>query len=422
MCQWPAFSNQTYLLAARFQGDPRTAAKSDASGKADTIDLNRAPLRIIRDPYPTFSAVAVDPGKNEIILQDENLNVINIYDRLANTPPGSRMTEPKRSIGGSNTELSMNCGLYVDPQNGDIYSIPNDVKDTLVVFPHDANGNVAPKRKLRVPHTVFGIAVNEETQELFLAVEHPPAIVVFPKMAQGNDPALRILEGAHTQLAGALGITVDPKNKVMFVSNHGAVASNKDGKAWSRWPVSVSGRKDPMWDIPGGRRSFKLVDRGNEIPGSGRFEPPSITSYPIDANGDIPPLRVIKGPRTQLNWPEHIYFDVGHQELFVANDGDDSVLVFRATDNGEVAPLRVLKGPSTGLKSPTDVFVDTKNDELVVANMGNHASTVYRRTATGDSAPLRTIRAAPLGTQALVLGHPGAVGYDSKRDEILVPN
>ena len=43
-------------------------------------------------------------------------------------------------------------------------------------------------------------------------------------------------------------------------------------------------------------------------------------------------------------------------------------------------------------------------------------------TADGDVAPLRTIRAAPLGKRALAIGNPGAVGYDSKRDEILVPN
>jgi hypothetical protein len=36
--------------------------------------------------------------------------------------------------------------------------------------------------------------------------------------------------------------------------------------------------------------------------------------------------------------------------------------------------------------------------------------------------PLRRIRSAPAGQRALVIGNPGAVGYDSKREEILVPN
>ncbi len=87
-----------------------------------------------------------------------------------------------------------------------------------------------------------------------------------------------------------------------------------------------------------------------------------------------------------------------------------------------MAPRRVIKGPQTGIKNPTGVFVDLKNEELWVSNMGNHSATVYPLSANGDVAPLRTIRSAPLGKLALAIGNPGAVGYDSKREEILVPN
>ena len=87
-----------------------------------------------------------------------------------------------------------------------------------------------------------------------------------------------------------------------------------------------------------------------------------------------------------------------------------------------MAPTRVLKGPKTQIKNPTGVYVDQTNNELVVANMGNHRATVYARTAQGDTPPLRVIRAAAEGTPALQIGNPGAVAYDSKRDEILVPN
>ena len=74
------------------------------------------------------------------------------------------------------------------------------------------------------------------------------------------------------------------------------------------------------------------------------------------------------------------------------------------------------------IKYPTGVYVDVKNDELWVANFGNHTATVYKSKATGDTAPLRVIRSGPLGTEALDIGNPGALAYDSKREEILVPN
>jgi len=96
--------------------------------------------------------------------------------------------------------------------------------------------------------------------------------------------------------------------------------------------------------------------------------------------------------------------------------------VFRGSDNGNAAPIRAIKGPKTTLANPTGVWADVKNDEVVVSNLGNHSATVFARTATGDVAPIRTIRAAPLGKKALAIGNPGAIGYDSKRDELLVPN
>jgi DNA-binding beta-propeller fold protein YncE len=114
--------------------------------------------------------------------------------------------------------------------------------------------------------------------------------------------------------------------------------------------------------------------------------------------------------------------DPDQGDLFVANDVGDSILVFRRTDNGDVAPTRVIQGPRTGIKNPTGVFIDAKNRELWVANMGNHRATVYPLDANGDTAPLRTIRSAAPEKLALAVGNPGAVAYDSKRGEILVPN
>jgi DNA-binding beta-propeller fold protein YncE len=131
---------------------------------------------------------------------------------------------------------------------------------------------------------------------------------------------------------------------------------------------------------------------------------------------------MIKGPRTQLNWPSHVAINEARGEIFVANDGDDSILVFRVADNGDVAPTRVVKGPRTQIKFPTGVAVDVVNNELWVASMGNYSVTVFPMTANGDIAPLRQIRGGPAGRVGLMIGNPGAVGYDRKRQEILVPN
>jgi len=399
MCEWVPASSPERLVALLQQERMMARATPAAADERTAVTLERPPLRVIRDPYPTFSAVAVDPKNNEIVLQDENLYQLMVYDRMANTPPTASMTEPKRVIGGHETKMEFNCAVYIDPQTGDIYSVNNDTIDTLTIFSRNAQGDVAPDRELHTPHRTYGIAVDEIAQELFLTVQSPPMVVVYHKSASNDDQPIRVLRGNSTQLEDAHGIAVDTKNGWMFVANYGNAASYADG---------------------GGN---SLPDRqGDLVVGSGRYEPPSITAYPIKASGDTPPIRVIEGPQTGLNWPAHLSINAEHGELFVANDVDDSILVFHTTASGDVAPIRVLKGPKTGIMNPTGVFVDTVNDELVVANMGNHSATVYPRTAQGDTPPSRTIRGGPLGKPALQIGNPGAVAYDTKRDEILVPN
>jgi len=123
-----------------------------------------------------------------------------------------------------------------------------------------------------------------------------------------------------------------------------------------------------------------------------------------------------------LNWPSHIALHEERQELFVANDADDSILVFRASDKANVAPIRMIKGPNTGIKNPPGITLDVKNGEISVASMGTHAVLFFPVTANGDVKPSRIIRGGPANQVALNIGNPGAVGYDTKRDQILVPN
>jgi DNA-binding beta-propeller fold protein YncE len=405
-------------LAAALQSKSASASVPESSEGPISIRIDRAPVRVLHDPHAAYSAVAVDSARDEIVLQDENLSNIMVYNRLDNTPAGASMTEPKRLIGGRKTGITNNCGVYIDPSNGDIYSITGDIADTMVIFSHEAKGNVPPMRELKTPHRTYGVAADEQAQELFVTINHPPAVLVYRKMAEGTEAPVRILEGNQTRLGDVQGIAVDTKNQLMYVANRGPVSDIREGMGLSGVPIAANGAVR-NWVIPD---VWYEYFRDKFVAGSGKFVQPSVNVYPLQARGNTPPMRMIQGPKTQLDWPAHISLDVEHQELFVANTLSDSVLVFRATGNGDVVPLRVLKGPKTGIKTPHGVFVDEKNQELVVANFGNHAATVYLRTADGDTAPIRKIRSAPEGTPAPMFGNIGALAYDSKRDEILAPN
>ena len=362
----------------------------------------RTPLRRIYDRYPQYSAVAVDPARDEVVLQDENLFQIQVFNRTASTPATAAFSEPTRAIKGEKTHLELNCALYIDPKTGNIYSLNNDTERSMTVWDRNARGDAEPTWKLRTPMGSFGLAVDEEREELLITAQHEPVVAAFPKTARDNDPPSWVIWGDKTELADPHGIAIDTKQKLFFVANFGNYFT----------PRPVREGENPL---------LAAVTRFNIIPGSGRFLPPSINVYNLTARGNVAPVRKIVGPATQLNWPTGLFMDSDRGELYVANDGGNSVLVFSATAEGNAAPSRVIKGPRTKLVYPTFVFVDLKNDELWVADMGSHRASVFRRTATGDVPPIREIRSAPEGTPSPTLANV-RIGYDSKRDQILAPN
>ncbi len=345
----------TNLFAAF--GGTSVYAGSQESGQ--TGEITRPPIRTIRDKDPIY--------------------------RLDNTPAAAPFTEPKRIISGPETDIQFNNGMYIDPKNGDIYSVETDTGDKVVVFPRDAKGNIKPARILATPHRGFALAVDEEKQELFVGVQYPPEVAVYRKGASGNDKPLRSVQGESTRLSDVHGIALDTKNKLLYATNWGHVSDYR-------------------------------------IPGTGRFEEPSISVYPLAADGDNSPLRIIQGPKTQMDWPAQMAIDPDSGDLYVANDIGHSVLVFKGTDQGNVAPARVIKGSRTGLLNPSGVFVDTKNKELWVSNFGNSSAVVYPLNADGNVAPRRTIRSAPANKVSLKFGKVEALAYDEGRDQIWVPN
>ena len=382
-----------HISEIAYAGGPAAEGQEDRT----TVVIERTPLRFIRDPNPAFAAVAVNSENNMLVVADENLFQILEYDHEENTPPRARFSEPRRVITGTSTRVEMMCGIYIDPETLEIYALNNDTQGWIPVFTPDQRGDATPVRYISGIRG-FSITAHEGRQELFVVNqgggrydspgEMGGAVYVFRKQAEGEEPPLRTLEGYDTQLEDPHGIALDIENNLMYVSNFGNVH-----------------RQDPA--------------TGQVY---GDYEPPSITVYPLDASGNTEPIRIVEGPNTLLNWPAHMAYHHERGELFVANDGDSSVLVFDASVEGNASPIRVIKGPRTGIVHPPGIALDEAQNEIYVANMGTPTVTVFPVTANGDVAPVRVVRGAPAGTKSLMIGNPGAVGYDTRRGEILVPN
>ena len=358
------------------------------------------PTRVVADPYPTLHSVTVDSVNDLVFMSDPNRHAVWSYDRRASSQ-GPEPVTPLTGIRGPSTGMMFVAAVTVDPAAREVYTVDNDIGDRMMVFPYDADGNVKPKRVLNVPHQAWGLSINWVRKEIAISVEGPRQIVVYAQSASGSDSPLRMIRGPRTGLGDPHGIFFDGKNNEIVVANHG----NQNGRQTLPGSVTPGRRGEAVGPIVGGR-----------------FDDPSITVYDGETNGDVAPVRRIQGAKTGLNWPMALSVDIEHDEIAVANSGDSSIRMFSRTSTGDTAPVRIIKGARTGIRGPMGVAFDVKNDELWVANYGDHTALVFGRTASGDAAPKRIVRNAPAGSPTVGFGNPGAIAYDSKRDELLVPN
>src|SRR5438132_3212072 len=132
----------------------------------------------------------------------------------------------------------------------------------------------------------------------------------------------------------------------------------------------------------------------------------AILTFRGGAGGEEPPIRVIQGTRTQIlgdaySALDKVSVDGVNNEIYLplglgdvrgrSSDVLPAILVFDRQADGNVPPKRILKGPHTlivGNKPP--VAVDPLHNRLVV-NL-NNAFLIFDRTASGNAPPKAVIR------------------------------
>ena len=369
------------------------AALLFSRGHPESVPLGGdvAPARVLRDPFPTFNGIAIDPENNLVVASDSNLKSVLVYERSTR--------KRLRQIGGERTEIGFVAGVAVDPPAREIYAVNNDIEDSLNIFSYHSAGNVKPVRRLSVPHQSWGIALSPAREAFAVSVEVLNAVMIYRREASSVEPPLRVIRGPQAELADPHGVYWDGGHHEIAVANHG----NFRGLAKNLG-------------------SGCMATSGTDSSRPGELRPPSITIYPASGDGDVKPLRKIEGPRTRLDWPMAMAFDPLHDEIVVANNGDSSILIFGRKDNGDVAPRRIIRGDATGIDHPMGVAIDGRQGGFWVANFGGHSAIFFPTTANGNVAPKAVIRNAPPGTPSNGFGNPMALAYDSKRREVLVPN
>jgi len=310
---------------------------SDISGNSatDSVMIKRVPAGL---DQPT--GIAVDTVNDEIFVANRGNSSIVVYART-----DSGYAAPKRTVSGAATGLSMPTSIAVDTVGNEIFVLNSN---SISVYDRTANGNAAPNRIINLvsaspSYTVpTAMAMDRTSKELFVTNFKTDGtfsfIAVYSLTASGSAASLRTISGATTGLGYPWGISVDPVNNEMFVS-----------------------------------------DYYNQ----------NILVYSRTASGDVAPARTISGATGQLYFSNSVAVDTVNYEIFV--NGSGSIFVFPRAANGDATPARTISDGN--LYSAYGMALDTVDNEIFVTSYYNKLM-VYPLAANGNVAPIRTITGA----------------------------
>jgi hypothetical protein len=290
-----------------------------------------------------------------------------------------------------------------------------------VGFPMGANGPMAPAMTLGggaigLEFESEGIAVSSQ-QNLALDGQMSgggATVNVYPPGASGNTAPSAVY--SCVGLGEAQALTFD-KSGTLYAMNFNPprLGSNSififPPGSTSGCPAgtrTIFGKRTRLFGNPGGIAVWK-----NHIYAvSGDVDQSTILVYPINANGNVRPSRIITGNKTTLQIPDGIAIDA-KGEILVVDSYANRVDIFAANAKGNEAPIRSIKGTNTQLYLPQGVEV-AKDGRIFVVNSSYNSNvqgdsiTVYSPDAEGDVAPIQAI---PGGTLHPIseIGNPTAL-------------
>jgi DNA-binding beta-propeller fold protein YncE len=332
-------------------------------GNARLAAAARQPLRFIQDPYPSYSSIAVDPVRNEIVVTDENRFRIIIQgpktpasfgNHLALAYPlgASGDTAPTRIIRGSplNTPGAMISNPFAvayDTKREEILVTSCVANPRIAAFERMADKNALPVRTIqgansKTNRTMHAISYDEVNDEIVVPSRAGQAIMFFRGSANGDVAPKRILNPPYLRAQQA---RVDPIRNLLIVAG--------GDKIWV-FDRTASGREaQPTW-VVGGPASGLRVGNGMtyypptgmiliNVPGAqdeGRdetepFSPEALASdkshiavFSIDDRGDVPPRWTIAGPKNMLRQPRGVTLDPKNKTVIVSDKYLNGVLTY----------------------------------------------------------------------------------------------
>jgi hypothetical protein len=346
-----------------------------AASPARALDV--PPLRVIADKDPNFNTLWVDTVNDEIVVGNDAHETLQVYSRTANG-----VVAPLREIKGPKTYVSFPGQVFIDPAHNEIWSVGNDIADLVTVYDRKADGDIAPIRQLSLKpmrlNRTWGLFVDTVHDEVALTHQRRNAVTLWSRTAVTGGEPLRTISGPDTGLANPHGVFIDTTRNEIYVMNLGHTKGSTALPSITVYPRAARGNVAPVRTIQGPEtrldncgQIYVDAQRGEIVVGNGS---PSNDVLVFDqlADGPARPKRIIRGHRTGLSSPTGVFVDVVHDELLVANWGNHTITVYPRDAHGDVPPRRLIS-PTTsrvtaGIGNPGAIYVDPVHDEIGVIN------------------------------------------------------
>ena len=270
---------------------------------------------------------------------------IAVFARLA-----EENSVPLRVIAGQKTLLSRTMhDIRYDAIHDEIV-VSNPFAQAILTFRGSATGEEAPIRVIQGPKTMIGnvdrVGIDPANNEIYVPIRE--SVLVFPRTGTGDIVPARVIRGPDTTLTRARSVGVDPVRNVVAVAVDGDRSTQRGGQ-----------------------------------PGEGKL--PSIVIFSRTASGNVKPLRVIEGPRTEIVRFSQIQVYPPKGWVIITQPGrvdvqepeDVFVGIWSIEDNGDVPPRWKIGGERSGMKKPRGVVLNPKNKELIVADMRLNSVLTY---------------------------------------------
>ncbi|MCH8266435.1 MAG: hypothetical protein IH846_02840 [Acidobacteria bacterium] len=261
----------------------------------------------------------------------------------------------------------------------------------IAAFARLADGGATTTRRLEGQSTFLGrtmhsIDYDEVHDEIVVPQQFAQAILTFRGSANGDEPAIRVIQGSKTQLKRPDRITVDPVHNEIFVPDGGSVMVYSREAHGNVAPIRIL--KGPDTQLGGGAVAVDPINNLLVVAGSvgdwGGEEGDQLLIFDRTAEGNAKPLRVIRGPHTMLTNTKNVRVYPPRGWILVAEDGVEGratglsfVGVWSIQDDGDVPPRWTIGGPKGALLKPRGVALDPKNRAVIVSDKKLNAVLTY---------------------------------------------